>query len=159
MSRSSFPLTALGTLGEIWVARQLRQRGYTVELIGASSDFDLLVEGVIRVEVKSALPSAGNGGVRYQFSLRRHGLSLDEELLVLLCYHIAGAAPAAFIIPNHALPRDLTKIDITSPDPADYTGQWALYRNDWAQVSQIVAATACRKPELFRSRTEEPIPF
>ena len=66
-------LTEFGRMGERWVARKLRDLGFSVEEIGESSDCDLLVNVKMRVEVKAALPSLGahGRGVRWQASLRR----------------------------------------------------------------------------------------
>lgn len=156
-----YALTEFGRHGERWVVQELRRRGYTVELISANSDYDLLVEGQARVEVKSATLTNGSRdrGQRWQFSLRRHNLSLDEELLFLLCYHDLDAPLATFIIPNHALDADLSKIDITNPDPTAYAGKWAQYLDDWDQVARVVSQLPARKPTLFRELKEEIIPF
>lgn len=122
-------LEMFGKLGEEWVARELRRRGYAVQLIGESSNYDILLEGVARVEVKSAFLSTRRGGQgRWQFSLRRRECDVDEDLLFLLCYEdlgedLDGDPEVVFVIPGDALPADLTKIDITSEDPRRYRGK------------------------------------
>jgi hypothetical protein len=156
-------LNGFGEIGELWVAHQLRDRGLTVEWIGGTTEYDLLIEGCAKAEVKSALlsdNSNGRGNGRYQFSLRRHGVLVDEHVLFLVCYQDLETDPlAVFVIPGDALDAELSKIDITSADPRDYGGQWAPYRDDWDVVDDVVASLPARKPALIRSRVEEEIPF
>lgn len=154
-------LEMFGKMGEAWVARELRRRGYAVELIGESSDYAILLEGVARVEVKSALLSNGRGRrVRWQFSLRRRGNDVDEDLLFLLCYKDLDSDPVAvFVIPGRALSAKLSKIDVTSRDPRRYRGKWARFRDAWLEVQRVVDDLPARQPALFRRRVEEPVPF
>jgi len=161
---NQYRLTEFGRAGEKWAAQELRRRGFDVELIGANSDFDLLVEGRVRGEVKAAVCSRGarGSGWRWQFSLRRHGLLVDEDVLFLLCYgeDLDGSPLATFVIPGDVLPGTLSKIDITSLDPATYRGAWARYREDWNQVANVLEhVPECGQLVLFRSMTEEEIPF
>ena len=155
-------LNEFGKLGEMWVVQELRRRGFVCEWIGKSSDYDLLIEGRARAEVKAAFcsPRPGNRQPRWQFSLRRHGLLVDEDLLFLLCWDGLEVPLATFIIPGSAVPETLSKIDITSSDPSAYRGQWAVYYEDWAQVNRIVSLLPM--PEqlvLFREQRYEEIPF
>lgn len=158
MSRAD--MEQVGKIGERWVVESLRRRGYTAEWVGGSSDYDVLVEGVVRAEVKSAQLGRYKGRChRWQFSLRRHGLDVDEELVFLLCYDDLDESPiATFIIPGSMLLRRLTKIDITSRDPREYRGRWQEYLGAWEVVERVVRETGFAKPSLFRSRMEE-IPF
>ena len=155
-------LTGFGRVGEQWVIEQLRQRGYTVEWIGDNSDYDLLLEGQARAEVKSAFLTSGSRGNkgRWQFSLRRHGLAVDEDLLFLLCFQDLETPPlAVFIIPGRALGPTLSKIDVTSADPTRYRGKWAQYRGDWSQVEGVIERLSVSKPVLFRLEIKQKIPF
>lgn len=159
MSRAD--MEQVGKIGERWVVEDLRRRGYTAEWIGKSSDYDVLIEGAVRAEVKSALLGRYRGnGYRWQFSLRRHGLDVDEDLLFLLCYDDLDEPPpvAVFIIPGNVLPRQLTQIDITSQNPREYRGKWQGYLDAWENVERVVGEVRVTKPTLFRSRTEA-IPF
>ena len=148
-----------GRIGERWVVQQLRQRGYVAEWISKSSDYDILLEGIARVEVKSAFVSPGsNGGKRWQFSLRRHGLVVDEDLLFLLCYDDLDEAPiGVFIIPGKEIGM-ISKIDITHRDPYKYRGKWSHWRDAWLEVLRTVASLPARQPVLFRAMERE-IPF
>lgn len=159
-------LEQFGELGERWAAGELRRRGFNVVWIGGNTDYDLLLEGVARVEVKSALLSGrhGRGTCSWQFSLRRHGRLVDEELLLLLCFDDLDAGPlAAFVIPGAAVPADLTKIHISSRDPRAYAGKWAAYRDAWHLVRPLVLCLyekGRRQLAMLREvEIEEPIVF
>jgi len=157
-------LNGFGEAGERWVAQELRERGLTVEWIGSRTDYDLLIEGCAKGEVKSAFLSDNSnhrGSGRWQFSLRRNGVLVDEHVLFLVCYQDLESDPlAVFVIPGDALDAELSKIDITSADPRDYGGQWARFRDAWDVVDRVVARLPARKPELIRPRVQdEEVPF
>lgn len=155
-----------GRLGEEFVTSELLRRGYAAEWIGECSDYDLLVDGRMKVEVKSATPSAGSPGRnrsdRWQFSLRRHGLPVDEDLMILVCWGEDLEEPlATFIIPGAEVDERLTKIDITSR-PDRYRGKWTAYRGRWDLVDQVLEdLPAGQVPfeELFKVPEEIEIPF
>lgn len=159
-------LADFGEMGERWVARELRRRGFDVTWVADRSDYDLLISGRLRAEVKAATRSNGSGNgrqSRWQFSLRRHGLPLDEELLFLLCYDDVTCDPVTvFVVPGDVLPERLSKIDITSYDPLTYRGKWARYREDWSQVGRMMRiAPPVAQPSLFRyaSVSVDDVPF
>jgi len=134
-----YDLTEFGRNGERWVAEKLRGLGFAVEAYGGPNDFDLMVGGSVRVEVKTARVSQyrkGRGGA-FQFSLRRHQLEVDEDLLILLCWR-GDDDVVAFVIPGMAVDNGLCKVTITSEDPFLYGGKWAKYRENWSQVGEIV---------------------
>jgi hypothetical protein len=157
-------LTEFGKMAEMYVVRELRRRGFDVEWVADRSDYDVVINGKVRGEIKGATRSNGSGNGRqdrWQFSLRRHGLPLDEELLFLLCYEDALSDPITlFIIPGDALHQSLSKIDITSHDPVAYRGKWTRYREDWSQVARMVRlAPPAAQPSLFRFAGVDIIPF
>jgi len=157
-----YPLAEFGKKGELWAAEELRRRGYVVEWIGGNSDYDLLLGGCARVEVKSAMLTRDlRRGYRWQFSLRRHGLLVDEDVLFLLCWEGLEDGPpiAIFVIPGSAVDARLTKIEITSRDPRTYRGRWARYRGDWGQVRRVVERLPAQQPVLFREQVQERIPY
>lgn len=154
-------MAGFGEMGERWVAEKLRERGYVVEWIGGRSEYDLLIEGIVRAEVKSAtLSHDEERGYRWQFSLRRHGLLVDEDVLFLLCWEdMEGGPLATFVVPGGAVYERLCKVDVTSRDPREYRGRWARYREDWGQVGRVVARLPYRKVTLFRESEQVEIPF
>ena len=148
-----------GQEGELYVADELRRRGYVVEWVGDHADYDLVIDGRVRAEVKSAFRTPGHRGQRWQFSLRRHGLEIDEELLFLLCYDDEMEIAGVFVIPGAEVEPDLTKIDITS-SPSSYHGRWASFLGAWGRVDDVLDAMPRGQAVLFRpQRVEEPIPF
>jgi len=156
-------LTAFGEEGERWVVGFLRRRGYSVEWIGGNTDYDVLIEGCVKAEVKTATLSAGARGLgsgRWQFSLRRNGKLVDEHLLFLVCWLDLDEDPVAvFVIPGRELDEELAKIDITTGNPEAYGGRWSRYYEAWEVVDQVLARVPARKPELFREEIQEEIPF
>jgi hypothetical protein len=129
----------LGEMGEEWTANKLRGMGHDTKRTGSSETYDVIVNGRMRVEVKSALLTTGNGGHRWQYSLRRNGLPFTEDLLVLLCYPDMESDPIhSFVITGSQVDEMLTKIDITHADPAMYTGRWAKYLDDWDNVERVL---------------------
>jgi hypothetical protein len=147
-----------GKMGEKWCAEELARRGFSVVPRGGPKHYDFLVNGKARVEVKASHYSVrhlSNRTAAYQFSLRRYGLMVDEDLLILLCYNGSSDDPlGAFVIPGSEVRPTLKKISITSKDPAVYTGKWAKWWNAWDVVKDVVnGAGAVDKLEV------EEIPF
>jgi len=132
MTSKSNHAVELGYAGEQAVKAELESRGHTVE-DGPLGSYDLLVNGRITVEVKTALLSGrtDKDAMRYQFCLYAHPerqKPLEEDILILRC---ACEDPVHFIIPAIVIPDGLTKIDITSTDPRRYKGRWEKYREAW----------------------------
>ena len=160
---SRHQLTKFGRDGEKWLVQELARRGFNAVQTSGNHSFDVTVANPdrqpISVEVKSALPSKrkGNRSPRWQFSLRRRGLPIDEDLLVLLCYRsitptIAHPVPSPeqiYIIPGVKIRETLTKIDIGTKS---YKGKWLVYLGAWAW-----ADWALENPRL--EKTESEIPF
>ncbi len=130
-----------GKQGEEWVAKRLEGFGYEVERQATNHTCDIVLNGFMHIEVKSATPTnaARGKGTRWQFSLRRRGLPLDEDLLILVCYDKNLAVIGALVIPGAEVPEELTKIDISS-HPWHYGGKWAKYWEDWSVVDDVWVA-------------------
>lgn len=119
--------------------------------------YDLLVDNRVTVEVKTALPTKGNGKSKqcWQFALHRADEKpVEEHLLVLLCKTMEGEH-WYFVIPVDDNIRALKKIDITSR-PGKYKGQWSSYLGQWHYLDSLVAK-AC--VEQWPDPREEKIPF
>lgn len=142
---------SLGRLGEEYVASVLRSMGYDVVLVADTESHDLLIGTRFRVEVKSALETERIVGGRpypvWQFSLRRHGLPVDEDLVVLCCYDEEENPPrTTFVIPGELVDEGLTKIDVTT-DPERYAGRWAWCANRWVAVDAVIGGVQMELPE------------
>lgn len=166
MSRIPEHKTLLGKAGELYITRQLRLLGFEVEWIGGKTAYDLRIERTVLGEVKSSTlgKRTGNRQSRWQFSLRRHGLLMTEQLLFLVFYPSEVYLDfeidpiCVFVIPGDEIDRMLTKIDITSELPAEYGGKWARFREDWGQVRRVTSqARPGRQIKLFRE--QDKIPF
>lgn len=134
----------LGQAGEEAVADLIRGRGHQVRLDGGNHLHDLVVEGVVTVEVKTALPTAANGNRhdRWQFNLYDtdgYHQPVLEDVLVLRCQHDRnGGGADHFVIPGSLLPAGLTKLDITS-HPRRYAGKYSLFLDAWELLDAVVA--------------------
>jgi hypothetical protein len=129
-----------GENGERAVAKLLRARGYRVDL-DPLEDWDLLLDSFLTVEVKTAHKSGRTDTPqkRWQFCLYAHKdrqQPVNEDVLVLRC---ESEPPCHFIIPMLLVPPNLTKIDITSPDPWQYRGKWSSFRGRWEFVDMVMA--------------------
>lgn len=69
---------SLGGLGELRVQTRLLQQGRKVKLMPYESAFDLLVDGRIRIEVKTAQAQVTRKALFWKFNLHRHG-ALSEQ--------------------------------------------------------------------------------
>ena len=129
----------LGDHGEQKVAEILRTGGYHVKM-GGKGDCDLTINYICTVEVKTAMITGRTDRKvkRWQFSLFGHRESqkpFGEDLLILRC---ETTPPCHFVIPGCVVPRNLTKIDITNPDPWAYRGKWSLFRERWEFVEVVL---------------------
>ena len=126
----------LGTIGELWVMRQLRAAGLEVEQGGAA---DLLADG-LAVEVKAARPRPYRRGRRvYQFCLSKPGHTDHgkAEIVVLLAYWDTASDPVAFVIPAGAL-GDRRKVTIPNSQPWLYSGRWSRYYRRWEVIADVM---------------------
>ena len=63
----------VGSEGEREVSRLLKMHGRTVESMPVNHHFDLLVDGLYKIEVKTARPKIGPQECEWQFKLTRNG--------------------------------------------------------------------------------------
>jgi len=127
-----------GARGEELVADRLRELGYDV-WPGEVNDHDLIINGCLTCEVKIANLS-GHMGRRtkyWQFCLYPHpgrNRPFSENVLILRC---ESDSPCHFVIPDLVIRPGLTKIDITSTDPWEYSGKWAQFREAWSVIDEL----------------------
>lgn len=101
----------------------LENIGYTVHPNGYHDHCDLIINNVLRIEIKGALwTSHRHSPGRWQFNTRNH-----PDVYILRCLTVPGAD---FIIPGREI-GDRTNIAIWSQDPTKYHGRWAKYCNRW----------------------------
>lgn len=123
--------TQLGAWGEDLVLAMFHQAGIEAQRGGPA---DLLIEGGIALEVKTAKPSRYDGRrLGFQFCIDRAGhTSLKAAAVVLVCVGDAGIE--FFIIPAREV-GNRRKLGV-GVDVAEYKGRWAAFRNRW----EIIAA-------------------
>jgi len=124
--------TDLGAWGEALVLEMFQAAG-----IGAAygRPADLVLEGGIPVEVKTAKPTKYNGKrMGFQFCLDRKGhTSLKAVAVVLVCVGDGGIVHF-FIIPA-SVAGSRAKIAI-GPDPVHYKGRWSAFLNRWEAIAE-----------------------
>jgi len=122
--------TQLGAWGEDLVLAMFHQAGIAAQRGGPA---DLVLEGGIALEVKTAKPSRYNGRRwGFQFCIQRDGhTSLKAAAVVLVCAGEDGIE--FFIIPAHQVGQR-RKLGIGA-NLAGYTGRWAAFRNRWEVIA------------------------
>jgi hypothetical protein len=117
----------VGNEGEEAVANLFRKRGWDVEP-GPVGGADLIIEGLVTVEVKTANPTGrvDRKAMRYQFCPFSH--PEDQKPF-----------EEHFVIPGCMVNHRRTKIDITRQNARFYRGQWAVFREAWQLVDLVIA--------------------
>lgn len=138
------PRRALADSAEREAAVRLLLEGHQVERMEAyHARFDLLIDGVLRVEVKAARWAAvPSGGGRYQAHFHNRA-----DLVLFLCADVGRW----FVIPVEAL-AGRRNLAIWSYDPAKYGGQWAPYLDAWGQLADLVGAARERGAVALQGR-------
>lgn len=132
-----------GLTGEKWVLERLTTLGFSAMwLSDFFEDIDLIVSGLLKVEVKTSRPKphrARRGGhwrQRWQFDLTR--LPQDQDFVVVCLCDVPGEGLYPFVIPGGLLnPMGRYHLQITS-HPAKYSGWAAAYRDRWDVVGMLL---------------------
>ncbi len=140
-----------GRKGELSVIQQLNRLGFSVKdmnLVNKKSDYDVLVNNRIRIEVKSS--SAGKRNYSFRLAdnrLREHLVSHNriklengntKKLFEKTCDYIifVGLNPnkrdESWIIPSIALDRELQGIDL--PVNQNFESQYNRFYEKWNQL-------------------------
>lgn len=133
-----------GLQGERYALLQLLDRGYDARLVSDFfSDVDIIVDGLLRVEVKTAAAhwhkaKAGVWRARWQFNLTR--LSREGDYVVICLCEVPNGRDRfnAFVIPSALLlPMGRRHLQITS-NPAAFKGWASTYREQWQVIEQML---------------------
>lgn len=124
--------TELGSWGESLVMAMFREVGIEASRGGPA---DLVIEGGIALEVKTARPSKYNGRrAGFQFCIQRDGhTSLKAAAVVLVC--VGDEGPEFFIIPAAEI-EGRRKLGIGA-NLEGYTGRWANFRGKWEVIAEV----------------------
>lgn len=132
-----------GLKGELWVFEQIQLRDYEAILVSDFfNDIDLIIGGMLKVEVKSARrkqhkyqAKAKTGRKRYQFNLQ--GLSSKEEILVV-CVCVTEDEKIAFCIPSTLFTGMGRRGLYITSHPAKYSGWAAAFREKWEVIEELL---------------------
>lgn len=125
--------------------------------LGFCGEFDLMIGGLLPVEVKAARPKLYWNGKkrcaswRWQFNITSLGANPGRDkdfLLVLACWVPAQEDFEFFLIPSAYLLGRPTWLQITS-FPANYRGWMARFRSDWQAVDFLSARLRCEVNTSF----------
>lgn len=129
-----------GLKGEEWAASELRARGYEVKIISDWSDqYDLVVNGVLPVEVKQSRSymrhvKPGYYKPTWCFDVAR--IPQDQDFLLLLIVEDQFGQFWPHLVPSfHAFGRK--SIAITS-HPRQYKGYWSEHLNRWSVIDWLI---------------------
>lgn len=137
--RPADPRRRLARQIESAIAHRLMEAGHLVNPTSHASRFDLLVDDCLQVEVKAATWRSHARGGRYQFNYHN-----AADILIACCVNLAVHH---YVIPTAEL-GDRSYLAITSPDPGQYTGQWATYLGAWDLIDRAI--------ERARQETHQP---
>lgn len=131
------------------IAAKLRRSGLEVKPQSLWSKFDLLINGAIRVSLKSSAPhqyrhAVTSRGRRYvyqyltwHFNFHRHGRMPEHCVDFIICVACADGEIKKvnyFIIPWGAISgKTFTFHRACSP----YSGRYAIYRNNWEPLLKM----------------------
>lgn len=123
--------TDLGIYGEELVVSMLGKVGIKAT---RSKPADIIIEGTLPIEVKTATLSKYNGkSFGYQFCVDRDGhTSLKGVAIILICVDTTGNT-SFFIIPASEVGKR-RKLTI-GRNPEKYNGLWASYLNRWEVIT------------------------
>lgn len=131
-----------GLKGERWVLAQLLQRGFSAVLLSDFfEDIDIVVNGLLRVEVKTARvkmhqAKPGQWRRRWQFDLSRLPNPNHEDYVVICLADTGEFTP--YVIPSALLhPMGRRHLQLTS-HPEKYNGWAAAYRNRWDLITTLL---------------------
>lgn len=93
--------TLIGQNNEGLVTDYLRSAGHVVERMSTGHPYDLLVNGVVKVDVKTGGPSYANGSRVHTFGLSKKDQTCD--LYVCIAIDQFGNFERTFVIPSHLM--------------------------------------------------------
>lgn len=115
-----------GWAGESAITERLRQRGYAVtDRDGVKCPYDLLVDDLVRIEVKTARRAVYGGNAGWYFRIGRH---VQADLVAL---HQSDTGQTYFV-PWHLVPR--SNVTITGTP----TSKYSCFREAWPILDRMI---------------------
>jgi hypothetical protein len=151
-------------LPKAMVAARLRAMGFHVEVQKVSARYDMLLNGTVRLALRTASLSTHQHRVqvgtrryaychrRWNFNFHHHGRLDDRYCDVFVCLPLVSKRPNlgdAYVIPWEACTAKVFSLpDMQHP----YTGQYAKYRGAWEQLAiNVRRPTDDQKARRMRS--------
>jgi hypothetical protein len=128
-----------GEAVEALLAAWLKSQGYQVELTPSNENYDLVIAGVLNIEVKFStwnlqVDSRGRRS-RFRYQFRIHPRQVERADLFILVAR--SGEDHCFIIPSQALAQQRS-VTVRSFDPAEYKGKWARYLAAWDLLDEAL---------------------
>ena len=129
---------ASGNGWEKWAAEQLETRGHEVELQHLGSYFDILLDGKIKIDVKSAhglIPKSLKGRLknpRYSFQTRKR----KDRKPIDFYFLIIAETKDIFIVPYDVLPEKKDTIIFVWPSDRPTLSKYSQYHNRYDLLEQ-----------------------
>ena len=122
---------AAGNGWEKWASNILTERGYTVELQPLGSHFDILLNELIKIDVKSSSalmpPSLVGRSINPRYTFHTRKCLEREPIDIYFC--IANETKDVFIIPYCDLPMPKMSMQFTWPTARPKIGKYQKYHN------------------------------
>jgi hypothetical protein len=120
--------TLTGDINELYIKQLLEERGYSVEKTKPRHPYDLLVNGIVKIDVKSAnpIPSKVRGMNEFVFSIKNEQPKCDLFVFV----KIFKEKKDLFIIPSHFIKQSQLGIGETS--------KYEKYLNRFDYIDQYI---------------------
>ena len=121
----------IGTQTEDAVISILLDKGYKITKSPYPRDFDIVINGTLRVEIKGALWTKHHHSKgRYQFCIHQ-----AADVFILGCM---THEPHFFVVPTKVIGKR-KNVAIWSEFPSKYVGRWSQYCDAWHIIDQELA--------------------
>ena len=124
----------VGKNGENCVTAMLRNKGHKVERAAYGSPFDLQVDGRIRVEVKTAMPSKFGATHTWAFNIHRHNRLKEDfvDVYILRLERVLGTRQAIHLL----MKSPVKQKNIIISTKALISGAWYKELLAWKEFSE-----------------------
>lgn len=123
-----------GAKWEEWTAQLLKQKGYYPELLNYGAPYDILLNGKIRIDVKSTdrewwLPGAKNPIMKFNV-----GKNKRQKCDFYFCVIINSLN--YFIIPSIKVPDQMAQLQFSWPTGRCLQSNWQQYHKRWDLIDE-----------------------
>jgi hypothetical protein len=131
-------LPGIGAQWEEWTAELLVARGYMPELQPYRAKFDILVNGIVRIDVKTSFKKHLLPKMRHP--IRKFKVKANYRKYSDIYFCIMGDTPDDyFIIPTSVVPESMNHIQFTWPFLKGRQRNWQQYHQRWDLLDAALA--------------------